>query len=49
MRKVLKTLTLRKRVQPKYKPLELHKLPWPPFFYKTLKLHIESTTPPPRF
>ena len=25
--------------------LELHKLPWHPLFYKTVKMHIENTTP----
>ena len=36
-------LTRRTRANPA--PLELHKLPWHPVFYKTLKVHIENTTP----
>jgi len=40
---------LRSRRQPKIVPLELHRLPWHPFFYKAVKMHIDSTTQQRRF
>lgn len=44
MRKLLRALGLARKKSAKIKPLELHKLPWHPLFYKTLTLHIQATS-----
>lgn len=49
MKKLLRALGLARKQTTKVKPLELHKQPWHPLFYKTLTLHIQSTTRIRRF
>lgn len=51
MRSIVHALTLRLRRKRRRKivPLELHRLPWHPLFYKAVSLHIDSTTQQRRF
>ena len=47
LKRIFETLGLRPKqiVPPSPAGKELHKLPWHPFFYKALKIHMDNTTP----